>query len=144
MTIDQFVKKYHLRSADVVVTKKVGWEVFDHTLVYVGVDSYTGEHLFAANMKNGIRLLRSWELEQLMSKFKPLRINRFAGNDAQREQAFNRAVAKIGQPGYNILFQNCQHYSSYVQTGKATSSQSRSFFGFAALALIVAAVASSE
>ncbi len=144
MTIDQFVKKYHLRSADVIVTKKVGWRLLNHTVTYLGIDQRTGEHLFSANMFDGVRVLKGYELPQLLKKFEPHKIKRLQGNERKRKLALQRAVSRLGENNYNILLNNCEHYTTFVQEGKSRSPQVAGFVGLALIGIVVAGLASGE
>ena len=137
MNVEEFVQLNRLKPADVIISKKIGWNLLDHTIFYLGQDRYTLEHLFSGNMTGGIRVLTESELRELLLDYKPVRIKRFVGNGNQRKQAVKRALSRLGENNYNLIFNNCQHYTSYSQKGKSHSPQSRNFgLGMIALGLI--------
>lgn len=144
MNISEFVRRYNLSSADEIITKKVGWGILDHPVVYLGRDKNTGEHLFSVNMYPGVRLLNEREAGELLNKYRPDRINRFRGSEYERNVAFNRAISRIGDNNYDILFNNCEHYTSYVRTGRASSRQVQNIAGIAVVGLLIGALLSSE
>jgi len=140
MYLTELVRKNGLKSADVIISKKIGWNVLAHTITYLGQDYYTDQELFVANMKDGIRVLDEWGIKQLLQQYKPVRLKRFKGTEYARQEAVKRALSKLGENRYHILFNNCEHFSNYVQHGRAFSKQSQNFgLAVAAFALLLLA-----
>ena len=44
------------------------------------------------------------------------------------EETVERAESKLGRKGYNIVFNNCEHFAVWCKTGKHESSQVQRFF----------------
>ena len=44
------------------------------------------------------------------------------------QEIVKRAKSKLGEQGYNILFQNCEHFVTWCRYGKESSQQVRGFF----------------
>ena len=138
MNIDKFIKTNFLEPGDVIVSKKRGWNILSHTISYLGQDYYTGQHLFAANMTDGVRIIEEWEIDELQYNYRPEKLKRFVGSEKERQKAVNRALSKIGENKYHILFNNCEHYTNYVQHGKVYSRQEQNFgLGVVAFVLLL-------
>ena len=61
------------------------------------------------------------EKEYSVCKFDPMRYKTiFSG-----EKTVERARSKLGQKGYNILTNNCEHFAIWCKTGEEESSQVR-------------------
>lgn len=125
-TLDFFVLVNDLRPADAVIVKKNPFKLLDHYLIYLGTD-YNKEHVFIANYREGTRLLRQQELAEFSQDFVADRISRFKGNLNQRNAAVQRALSRKDQSSYHLLKNNCEHFSTYVQTGNAHSGQVQTF-----------------
>src|SRR5687768_1721266 len=112
--MNQIIKfgEYVLQPADVVVARRVGFDFFDHYLVYMS------DGVFAAKMTAGIITMTIDELQQFTGIYQAVRIRAFQGTEAQRQQALYRAeqCLLIHNP-YNLLFSNCEHFAYYVQFG---------------------------
>lgn len=137
MNISDFIQRNGIRTADVIISKKIGWNVFDHTISYLGQDSVTWKHLFIANMTNGVRILNETEVLQLLSEYRPEKLRRFSGTEDARNLAVRRALSKLGENNYHLIFNNCEHLTNYIQTGKSFSRQSRNFGAGAGIFLLL-------
>lgn len=120
---DSFVTRNNLQPADAIVLKKKFLGMFDHFAVYLGRHPETQKHLFAANYNDGVQLVKQHELDYFLQTLQPDRIEKFNGTPVQRKGAIRRALSKIGEKGYNLIWNNCQHYASFVQYGKKYSPQ---------------------
>jgi len=127
MTIQQFINLNSLQQADVIVLRKKFFGMVDHFAVFLGYDRYSGIPLFAANYTKGTQFISQQELASLLSQLVPERIERFTGNDEQRQQAVQRALSRIGANDYNYFTNNCEHYKNFVQTGMPHSEQAKNF-----------------
>lgn len=123
--LDQFVSANNLQPADAIVVKKEPLRLLDHYIIYLG--KHYGEHLFIANYTRGTRILTQNELDKFSYEFTPKQIIRFTGNEIQRNSAVQRALSHRDQSSYHLILNNCQHFSTYVQTGKSSSSQTQAF-----------------
>lgn len=125
MTLDDFVSTYGLLPADAMVVKKEPFRLLDHYIIYLG--KYSGRHTLIANYVKGTRILSDQEIAAFSQEFSPDRIVRFRGNDIQRNAAVRRALSRKDQISYHLILNNCEHYSSYVQTGTPYSRQTKTF-----------------
>lgn len=127
MTIQQFINLNSLQQADVIVLRKKFFGMVDHFAVFLGYDGYSGIPLFAANYTKGTQFISQQELASLLSQLVPERIERFTGNNEQRQQAVQRALSRVGANDYNYFTNNCEHYKNFVQTGMPHSEQAKNF-----------------
>lgn len=123
--INNFVKINNLLPADALIVKKEPLKLLDHYIIYLG--NLDGQHLFMANYTKGTRILTNTELVEFSQEFTPKRILRFQGNDMQRDVAVRRALSRKDQSSYHLILNNCQHFSTYVQSGKHQSGQTQAF-----------------
>lgn len=138
INLDPFVLANKLQPADAIIVKKEPFKLLDHYLIYLGKQH--GVHIFIANYTKGTRILSQIELVKFSQEFTPNRIIRFNGNSIQRQSAVQRALAKRDQSSYHLILNNCEHFSTYVQTGKSQSSQTKLFgSGLVVTGLITAA-----
>lgn len=52
----------------------------------------------------------------------PLRLRDYSVADPV-EWTLERALSRVGEQSYNVLFNNCEHFASWCKTGKASSRQ---------------------
>lgn len=140
MSIQQFIFGYNIRPADAIVVKKENFGILDHYVIYLGIDQF-GEHKFIANYSAGVRFLPMWQIVQFLKAYVPVRLNRFVGNEIQRQSAVHRALSRLNENSYNLILNNCEHFASWVQNGTPESEQVENFgkalfFGGALLGLI--------
>lgn len=133
--VEQIVSQNSLRPADVVVLRKKFFGMVDHFAVFLGWNA-ARKPVFAANYTQGTNYISDSELNNFLQTLEPERIERFAGNNFQRQQAIERAKLKIGERNYSYINNNCEHYKNFVQTGKPHSEQVENFGnGIAAVTL---------
>jgi Lecithin retinol acyltransferase len=137
MNINYFIQRHGLKPADAIVAQKLQFGLLKHYIIYLGY--IEGEHRFMANYTRGIELISHFELSRLLGIYGPTGINRFRGNEFQREQALYRAWSRRGEQEYNLIINNCEHYMNFVHHGKAKSEQVNDFG--TGLALTGAAIA---
>lgn len=128
--IDKLTYLQTLAPGDVVIAKKrtgLG-RILNHYIVCVGHDKFIG------NLKDGVKELHYNELMNLLSEYEPTGIRRLNGTFSQRQQAINRAYAKLGHR-YSLLNFNCEHFANWVQFGRVESSQVTT--GFAILTGVI-------
>jgi hypothetical protein len=144
VNINNFIQHYGLRPADAIVAQKLQFGLLKHYIIYLGF--IEGEHRFMANYTKGIQLISRFELVQLLGTYGPVAVNRFKGNEFERQQALNRAWSRRGEQEYNLILNNCEHYKNFVHRGKAQSEQVTQFGAglVAAGALMVAGSASNR
>lgn len=116
------------RHGDVV---KVTHTLYDHYGIYVEVSTgarvihYTGENgpqdFNGMVRETPLSVFLNGEKEYSVCKFDPMRYKTiFSG-----EKTVERARSKLGQKGYNILTNNCEHFAIWCKTGEEESSQVR-------------------
>ncbi|OQP60426.1 hypothetical protein A3860_34175 [Niastella vici] len=143
MTIQKFILQNDLQQADVIVLKKKFFGMLDHFAVFLGYNYHTGVPLFAANYTKGTQFINQEELASFLTQLIPERIERFNGNNMQRQQAIERAISRIGANDYNYFSNNCEHYKNFVQSGTPHSEQSKNFengIAFGAVILLLGAL----
>lgn len=142
MNLDDFIIINRIQPADAIIVKKNFIGLLNHYLIYLG--RVGNEHKFIANYTKGTRILTYSELNYYLEDFVPDKIRRFVGNDFQRNTAVQRALLRKDQTSYHLLFNNCEHFANYVQTGKDASQQTTTFGTTLALAGLVTAAASKK
>ncbi|MPM13610.1 hypothetical protein SDC9_59968 [bioreactor metagenome] len=120
---EHFVIQNNLRPGDAIMLKKKFFKMFDHFAVYLGRNAYTNRPVFAANYTNGVSIISDEEANYFLQTLSPERIDRFYGNDRQRQLAINRAYEYKDKKNYNLIFNNCEHYKNFVQFGHKYSRQ---------------------
>lgn len=141
MTLSEFITSNKLRPADAVIARKKAISLFDHYLIYLGVNDY--RHNFIVRDPKGVRILSYEELNEYIGDFHPSRIKRFLGNEVQRKAAVSRALNRMDEISYNLLYDNCEHLANYVQSGKEFSQQTK-VAGLGLTALGIATTASAK
>ena len=104
---------------------------------HFGIMSHFGMVIDRA--KRGVQL-RTWEefSENLEVKIVPT-----DSTDFPKKVIHERAMGLVGQRGYHIIFQNCEHFVSWCRKNKVSSPQlTTAVFCFLLLALVVALIRS--
>ncbi len=122
MNIEHFITAYNVKPADAIVVKKEKFGILDHYVIYLGRDNF-GEHKFIANYTKGIKFIEHWELIAFLQSYIPIRINKFVGDDFQRNAAVRRALQRLNEKDYNLILNNCEHFVNWVQKGIPKSEQ---------------------
>jgi hypothetical protein len=114
-----YSRRYGLQPADRIIEPIFETGLSKHHAIYLGMDRF-GVEWVSENFKfYGVRQIKASEF---FSDGKNYRVQPFKGNDFERKSAVNRALCKLGTP-YDLFSFNCEHYASYVQTGKEESIQ---------------------
>ncbi len=140
--IENFVISNYLKPADTIVVKKRDIGFLDHYIIYLG--KVNNEHKFIANYSNGVKFLEYHELMYYANDYEPVRVRPFKGNENQRNSAVQRALSRLDQYSYNLIFNNCEHYANYVQFGSDFSQQTKVLSGGVAIAGILTAASSKN
>jgi len=121
MTLTQFINSNNLRPADAVelVCPQAGFP--KHYAVYLGTKNGLPE--FIANITDGIQILSTERLTDFVQRYQVTNIERFNGNHHQRKYAVKRALSRIGEKAYNLVFNNCEHFKNWVLNGEDISKQ---------------------
>lgn len=122
MTLVQFVNYNGLQPADAIVLRKKFMGMVDHFAIYLGKDEL-GTPKFVANFIKGINIIPDDEIEKQLQKYVPERIERFEGNEFERQSAIERAWSRIGEKAYGFFSNNCEHYKNWVHYGEQISEQ---------------------
>ena len=123
--IQRFVRQNQLRPADAVIVKKRGLGILDHYVIYLG--EYKGTPQFIANYTKGVKIIPLRELQNFLSTYAPVKLNRFVGSEQQRKEAIRRAYQRLDEDAYHLILNNCEHYARYVQEGNPRSNQVRNW-----------------
>ena len=121
MTLTQFISSNNLKPADAVelVCPQAGFP--KHYAVYLGTKNGLPE--FIANITDGIQILSKERLSEFVQRYQVTNIERFNGNHHQRRYAVKRALNRIGEKAYNLVFNNCEHFKNWVLNGEGISKQ---------------------
>ncbi|MBK6329331.1 MAG: hypothetical protein IPF62_01975 [Bacteroidetes bacterium] len=90
--IDQFVAANNLKPADAILVKKLPTKLLNHYIIYLGFK--WGRHVFMANTFSGVVILNYSNLMKELRTFQPEKIERFVGNEWQRNNAVKRAFSR--------------------------------------------------
>jgi len=139
MDIHQFITINRLQPADAIVLRKKFMGMVDHFAIFLGYNHFN-QPQFVANFTKGIQLIPQNEIEEQLTKYVPERVEKFNGNDFQRQSAIQRAFSRIGENNYGLFSNNCEHFKNWVHLGKEISEQVDQFgnlltFGGTLLAL---------
>ncbi len=74
--------------------------------------------LLNSHMNSGNNHKNLFEIWQLIKKFKLKDYHLYSG-----EETITRARSKLGEGGYNLAFNNCEHFAVWCKTGVKDSSQ---------------------
>lgn len=121
MSLNEFVKMYGLKATDALVLRKRFIGMVDHYVLYMG--QRASQPVFIANYKNGIKEISNEEIVDYLKTLEPIRIEKFEGSEQERNEAFNRALSRIGEKAYNYFSNNCEHFKNWVHFGDKYSSQ---------------------
>jgi hypothetical protein len=124
--VTNFINANNLQQADVIVLKKKLFGMVDHYAVFLGYDQQ-GMPFFMANYTKGTTRITYDELQSFLQLMDPTKIQRFNGNNYQRQEAVNRALSRMGERNYNYLENNCEHFANFVQHGQPYSAQAAAF-----------------
>lgn len=127
------IQQHRLKPADVVVVG-FGPGLIAHYVTYMGV--HNGEHYFVANVSDGVRYFRPWELDQRAQGAHLKRVRRFEGSPAARQAALQRAHRAIGRP-YSFLGFNCESAANLIQYNQEVSRQVQVGTGIALGAVVI-------
>lgn len=121
MTLTQFIRLNNLKAADAVelVCPQAGFP--KHYAVYLGTRNGFPE--FIANISDGIQILTREKLSEFVKRYQVTNVERFNGNHYQRKNAVKRALDRIGEKAYNLVFNNCEHFKNWVLNGEGISRQ---------------------
>ena len=121
MTINQFITSNNLKPADALEMRCPTAGFPKHYAIYAGI--YDGCHKFIANIKDGVQILSNEQLQGFVKKYEVTGIERFNGPLSERKNAMKRAIKRIGEKAYSIIFNNCEHFKNWVLYGEDKSKQ---------------------
>lgn len=120
--VNELVRRHNLRIIDAIVLRKRFIGMVDHYVLFAG---YNNEQkpIFLANYKTGVQFVPHSDMVKYLDMLEPERIIFFKGNEIQRSHAIERAKSRIGEKAYDYLANNCEHFVTWVHTGKHNSKQ---------------------
>ena len=142
MTINEFIKQNNLQPADAIELAMPSTGIIKHYAIYLGIENNLPR--FIANITDGIQIVEKALLGEFIKKYEVTAIERFEGSIGQRKAAIKKAVSRIGEKAYNLVFNNCEHFKNWVLHGHSSSKQVTAIgtgilFSGAALSIIGAA-----
>ncbi len=120
--VKELVSRHNLRIIDAIVLKKRFIGMVDHYVLFGGYDQHQ-RPVFVANYKNGVQVVPHDDMVKYLNMLEPEKIIYFQGNEHQRAVAIARAKSRIGERAYDYLANNCEHFVTWVHTGKHQSKQ---------------------
>lgn len=117
--IAMYASKYGLQPADRIKEPIFQTGLSKHHSIYLGMDQYGQEWISENHWQHGVRLVKA---DEYFKEGNTYTIVPFEGTYLERISAVKRALAILGKT-YDLIRYNCEHYASYVQTGKAESKQ---------------------
>ena len=100
-----------------------GLSAYQHYGVYIGngrVVHFAPLEGYEINFENGI--IHETELEKFLQG-RALRIDFSAGMVFPQEEILHRALSRIGEKGYDLLSNNCEHFARWCVSGESVSYQ---------------------
>jgi len=131
---------YTLRPADRLIAPIFATGITQHHAIYVGQDAEGMQWLSENDHTAGVRLIRA---DHFLARYKTFRVLPFIGTTEQRDEAVRRAYRDLGKP-YDLLRYNCEHHSSFVQTGRAISRQVQVVMGGMLLLILWLSIAGTN
>jgi uncharacterized protein YycO len=132
-----YSKKMGLEPGDQIVEFITPLGITKHFAMYAGWDENGVEWIIENQKFAGVRLVEAGQHFQSILRID--RIEKFEGNNAQRRQVVQNALAKLGKP-YNLFNYNCEHFITESTTGMAQSNQVKNAFGLLLACLFVRAI----
>lgn len=120
--ITDLISRHNLVIIDAIVLRKRFIGMVDHYVLFAG---YNNEKIpiFLANYKTGVQFVPHSDMIKYLNILEPERIVHFKGNGNERSQAIERAKSRIGERAYDYFANNCEHFVTWVHTGKHNSKQ---------------------
>ncbi len=120
--INELVSQYKLKVVDAIVLKKRFIGMVDHFVLFGGYDNNL-QPIFIANYKSGVQIVPPVDMVKYLNMLEPEKIIYFTGNEQERNEAIDRAKSRIGERAYDYFANNCEHFVTWVHTGKHNSKQ---------------------
>jgi len=117
--IAMYARKYGLQPADRIKEPIFQTGFTKHHSIYLGMDPYGKEWIAENHWQHGVRLVKGNDYFKEGNRYT---VVPFEGSYQKRIVAAKRALSEMGK-SYDLIQYNCEHYSSFVQTGNATSYQ---------------------
>lgn len=131
MNILNFVLIHKLQPADAIelALPEIGFP--KHYAVYLGMNN--GSPKFIANTTDGVNIVSNKKMQEFVNKYEVTAVEQFEGSPLMRKDAIKRALSRINEKAYNLIFNNCEHFKNWVLHGFPHSTQVRNI-GIAAIA----------
>jgi hypothetical protein len=128
-----YAERHKLQPGDKLISPIFATGLTKHHSIYLGVDEHGTEWISENHAKQGVRMVTAHDY---FSRIKNFQIKAFTGSAEDRDVAIIRAYSELGKP-YNLVLHNCEHHSSYVQTGIARSKQVAVVVGTLTILLLI-------
>ena len=107
-----FIKKFNIKTCDVIVAKKKRFGIFKHYIIYKG--RHKKNYFFVGNFyKKGFLIIDSYFTDRLLEKYKLVNIIRYDGNKERKEMMKELIKEFDGKP-YNLISNNCHHLADLI------------------------------
>jgi len=121
MTISQFIQQNNLLPADAVALACPAMGFPTHYALYL--DNVNNSPRFIANITDGVQIISGNKLRDFLKKYQVIAIEPFIGTPLQRNAAIRKAIKRIGEKTYNLVFHNCEHFKNWALYGVSKSKQ---------------------
>lgn len=115
--------------------------MIQHHVIYLGKDKDRNRVYIENAIGKGVQIVSKAHVFRGGYEF--TRVERFTGNQQQRNVTVQLAMQLIGKP-YNLLNFNCEHYANTVQHKKSYSNQVGVGLGLGLLTLFVELITYKE
>jgi hypothetical protein len=68
-------------------------------------------------------VVRITSLDDFLKGGRPITVNYADGQALESEETVRLALAQVGEQGYHLAFNNCEHFATYCKTGRKESRQ---------------------
>ncbi|MBK7970268.1 MAG: lecithin retinol acyltransferase family protein [Bacteroidetes bacterium] len=138
--MNNYITYYGLKPADRIIVPKSNLNLVQHHAIYLGQNEFGQDLLIENKFGVGVTIVTA---EIFFAEVRSItRIERFNGNNYQRQIAVQSALQKSGFP-YHLINYNCEHFANEVQYGQSSSNQVAMGIFCTAL-LCIAFIASSK
>lgn len=84
------------------------------------------------NINSGVEIIDTKRMADFEGTLELKSVEKFPGSAWQRRDAIRRALSRVGEKAYNLIFNNCEHFKNWVWHVKSSSRQVENIGGTSA------------